>query len=362
MILFLFVAVLLVLIMSVFLIGYPVFIFLIKELRPRPWKNEVIFPAISVIIPSHGSKRLKDKILNTLDQYPPNKMQIVVVYSGTEQDVLKELQSFEEQHLISLITEKERSGKTNALNLGLRYSSHEICVITDSDSMLGKGALEKLISPFSDQSVGAVSGDLRYVGKGSSNKLHNILFNKYKKTMKNWESIVDTCSYAPGELFAFRKKLVDSLPGDVIVDDYYMLLAIRQKGYRCVSAPEARVYEQPPSRSNGTLERTRRVVSGTIFEASRFSGMLFNRKYGVFGLVIFPIYVSQLILLPLFFLVFTVFFLLGLVEIIISLPLLWIGMLLTGIFCLVIIGRKLLGYILAVFFGMLHGVVEYLQG
>jgi poly-beta-1,6-N-acetyl-D-glucosamine synthase len=359
---FFFVALFFISIVFILLLGYPFILFFLTRFRPHPWKRDTMLPAISLIIPSHGSMRIKNKILNTLDKYPRDKMQIIVVYSGTDQGVLDELKFFQEQQLIELITEQKRSGKTNALNLGLQHTSCEICVITDSDSLIENGSLENLISPFADQEVGAVSGDLEYFGTGNSNKLHNLLFNKYKKTIKNWESMVDSCSYAPGELLAFRKKLVDSLPGEVIVDDYYLLLTIRHEGYRCVSAPEAKVYEQPPSKSSGTLERTRRVVSGTLFEASRFRGMMFNRKFGVFGLFIFPSYISRLVLLPMFFFLFSIFFLFGTIEITVGLPLLWIVTLSIATACFIILGRRPFRYLLSLFLGMMHGIIEYLLG
>jgi cellulose synthase/poly-beta-1,6-N-acetylglucosamine synthase-like glycosyltransferase len=346
----------------IFLLGYPLLIFILKKSRPRPWRSEKIFPYTSVIIPSHGSKLLGDKISNTTDQYPREKMQITVVYSGSDQSVLDELRSLQKEEVITLVEEKERSGKTNALNLGLRQATYEVCAITDSDSTLEKGALVNIVSPFADPEVGAVSGDLNYVGKGSSDRIHSLLFNRYKKTIKNWESEIDSCSYAPGELLAFRRELVDSLPGDVLVDDYYILLTIRQKGYRCVAAPEAKVYEEPPAQSAGTRERTRRVVSGTFFEASRFGDMMFNKKYGTFGLLIFPAYVFRLILLPVCVIFFLLFFLIGLVQIVATLPMTWIITSALIVICPIVVMRKPIRYFLAMLLGMIYGIVDYLRG
>lgn len=346
----------------VLLFGYSLLVFVLKKLRRKPWRSERILPYTSVIIPSHGSKLLREKILNIAIQYPRDKMQIIVVYSGTDQNVLEELRLFEKQGVIGLLEETQRSGKTNAINMGLRKAMYDICVITDSDSMLEDGAFVNMISPFADPKVGAVSGELIYVGNSSSNRLHSLLFNKYKSAMKNWESEIDSCSYAPGELLAFRRQLVDSLPGDVVVDDYYILLTVRQKGFRCVSAPKARVYEKPPSQSVGTKERTRRVVSGTFFEASRFRGMIFNRKYGVFGLVIFPAYLVRLVLLPLSAIFFSIFFFIVLIEIVFALPVLWIVTFVIAVSCLVVVGRNPLRYLMAMLLGMIYGLADYLRG
>lgn len=357
---FLFAALISILIVVVFLLGYPLLIFVLKRTRQKPWKTEEIIPPVSVIIPSHGSMLLGQKIKNTMVEYPREKMQIIVVYSGTDQNVLKELRSFQDQGLVTFVEEAQRTGKTNAINIGLKRTVQEICVMTDSDTTLENGALAKLVSPFFDETVGAVSGELIYVGNSPQQKSHGLLFNNYKKTLKNWESQIDSCSYAPGELLAFRRKLIDSLPEDVVVDDYYILLRTRREGYRCVSAPEAKVYEKPPSQSAGTRERTRRVVSGTLVEASRFRSMLFNRKYGLFGTVIFPAYVFQLAFLPFFIILAGALLLASLIETALLLPIFWIVVALAVSVSLLAVGRNILRHFSALLIGMILGLTDFL--
>jgi len=351
-----------ILVTAVLLLGYPLFILLLKHVKKKTWKRESMFPSLSVIIPSHGSAMLGEKISNTLIQYPRDKMQVIVVYSGKDRNVLKELRNYHVKGLITLIEEKQRSGKANAINLGLQKATGDICVITDRDSLLEKEALKNLVSSFADNNVGAVSGELVYTGHSPLSAFHKLFFNKYKKAIKNWEAEIDSCSYAPGELLAFRKELIKRLPHDVIADDYHILLRVREKGYRCVSEPKAIVYERPPQRMEGTEKRTRRVITGTFLEASRFKDMIFNRKFGLFGLLIFPGYVIRLALLPFLAASLIISLALELVEVglMLSTPYLIALILVTA--CSLFIGRNFLKYSFAIMIGMMHGIIDYVAG
>jgi cellulose synthase/poly-beta-1,6-N-acetylglucosamine synthase-like glycosyltransferase len=340
-------------------LGYPALIFLLKCIRMKKWIKANIVPSISIIIPSHGSKLLGGKILNTLSAYPKEKMQIVVVYSGNDKNVLQELDDYNTKGLITLVHEHTRSGKANAINLGLEKTNEEICIITDSDSLLQENGLMYLVSSFADERVGAVSGELIYTG---DSPIHGLFFNKYKKSVKNWEAEIDSCSYAPGELLAFRKKLIERLPVDAVTDDYYILLKVKEKGYRCVSEPKAIVYEKTPMKVEKTAKRTRRVVSGTLIEANRFRAMMFNPNFNLFGLLIFPSYIIRLLLLPILAASASISLILGIIQIGTMLPTQYIVPLILGITFFLLICRNLLTYFSAIILGMTCGIADYMTG
>jgi len=356
---FVFLAIVIGIVIAIVFFGYPLLIFLLRSNYKKSCQRTSILPSISVIIPSCGSAKVGEKISNTLLQYPEHRMQIIVVYSGRDKAVLEELRSFGDKGLVELVTEEVRTGKSNALNLGLKRATGEICVITDSDSLLDRDAIRNLVSSFTDQKVGAVSGELVYFGSGAMNTFQNLFFNKYKRTLKNWEAQLDSCSYAPGELLAFRRELIDSLPCGVSADDYYIALEIRAKGYKCTSEPTAIVYEKSPQKMTGTVKRTSRVVWGTFSEAARFKHMLFNRRFGFFGLLIFPNYVFRLALLPCLFLLEVIFLSLGIMEVGLTFQTSYQIVLTISLVLILVAGRNFVKYAFSVFTGMVKGTFDF---
>lgn len=348
-----------------FLVVYPLVIFLIARVRPNPWKIGENYPEISVIIPTHGvSGTIEKKIWNTVRQYPTERMEILVVYSEPS-DCFRasKLHNTFKDLGVRVITEESRTGKANAINLALRRCKGEICVITDSDSFLEENALKHLMHPFVDDHVGAVSGNLVYGGSNLTDTSHTIIFSKFKGGLKRYEGLLDSCSYAPGELLAFRKTLITELPPDSLCDDYYILLKIRSKGYRCVEETGVTVYETPPQTMRGKLKRIRRVTAGTLLEARRHRFMFFNPTFGMFGLLIFPFYILRILLLPFFLVLF-----LGSLALVLSflfpLELLIVSGILVGMSALKA-GRTVLApvfYGVLLIAGLFLGLVDWIKG
>ena len=292
-------------------------------------------------------------------------MEIIVIYSNPPNSIVSKLRSTFEKFGVKVITEKTRTGKANAINLALKHCKGEICIITDSDSFLEKNAIKFLIESFSDDQVGAISGNLVYSSLSSTDKLHTIVFSKFKGGLKHYEALLDSCSYAPGELLAFRKSLIKDIPMDSLCDDYHILLKIRSKGYRCVNDLRAIVHETPPKTLLGKLKRTRRVTAGTLQEAARHRFMFFNPTFGTFGLLIFPIYILRIFLLP-FFLISLV---INVVLILIysfppSILIMLILVIMVGLFALKLVKPMfaLISYCILLIAGLLLGLVDWIKG
>ena len=256
-------------------------------------------PRISVIIPLYGHYLNIDvKVHEVFSQYPSDKIQVIVVCSAPTHETLIKVEELKNLYNFDLILERVRSGKSRAINMALSRAKEEICVITDVDTRLADGALESLVANFRNPEVGAVSARIQYYYRDRQDAVYSLLFNKYKSQTKYYEGLIDSCSYAPGELLGFRRSLVQQLPEDAICDDLYICWKVRSMGFHCIEEPKSIAYEEPPLTFKGKLARTRRVVVGTLQEAKRFSFMLFSPKYGVFGLLILPSYLLRIFITP----------------------------------------------------------------
>jgi len=96
---------------------------------------------------------------------------------------------------------------------------------------------------------------------------------------------------------------LERIEEDIINDDRYILLRIRSKGYRCICESASHAYEADAESVRGQIMHKRRTTAGTIQGTLRFKHILFNPKYGLFGMLILPAHFFRVTLLPILLLV-----------------------------------------------------------
>ena len=87
---------------------------------------------------------------------------------------------------------------------------------------------------------------------------------------------------------AFRKKLIEPISKRSVADDGELALKIRKKGFRTVFISDALFYEETPTSIVDRLKQKSRRGQGHIQLALTNWTILFNSKYGLFGLIVFP--------------------------------------------------------------------------
>jgi len=121
-------------------------------------KNSGFLPKVSVIVPvKNGAATIRD-LLDSLMQleYDKGKLEIVVV-DGNSVDKTCEIVS---RYPVRLLTE-ERPGLNAARNTGIKNSTGEIIVFTDSDCVVPRNWIERIIENFQDTEVGCVGGSTK---------------------------------------------------------------------------------------------------------------------------------------------------------------------------------------------------------
>ena len=109
-----------------------------------------------------------------------------------------------------------------------------------------------------------------------------------KRRMRLLESKVFSTSWLSGEACAFRKHFIEKIPEDSLADYSNIALQIISKGYKVIVNDRSYFVEKSPSTAMDYFEiKTRRALGG-LQETLRFRSFLFNRRYGYFGMLIFP--------------------------------------------------------------------------
>lgn len=277
--------------------GYPLtLMFLSRIMRSRINRRSIV-PKVSVIICTYNESAVIDsRIENLLVQdYPREKLEIIVVDSST--DKTREIIRKKWMDDVQLIEETERQGKAKAINLGLNRSSGEIIILSDGPTLFDPDTIKNIVMNFGDPIVGAVTG--KYDPLGGEK-----LFWSFKNKLRSLEGTVDSTTFLSGELCAFRKDLVDKVDEDSIADDVNIAMKIREKGYRAIYDSSARFVEKVTSTSKDFItQKTRRAIGG-IQETMRFKWMIFNPRFGLFGILIMPTRFLFTVLNPFIFLSF----------------------------------------------------------
>lgn len=245
--------------------GYPLLVFLFSALFGRKQNYTPSKPSVTMLIAAYNEEKvIGAKLQNCLElDYPPGKLQIIVAVDGVEDKTADVVKTFADRG-VELSFSPDRRGKVAAINRAIQQARHEIVVFSDANNHYPKDAIRELVKPFSDPSVGAVSGS-KVVGV-REDSLHlgqaEGLYWKYESSIKKRESMLGCCIGVAGEQFAIRKNLFISAPEKIINDDFYIALQIIKQGFNVVYAPAAKSYEAVSASQQDELVRRSRIVAG----------------------------------------------------------------------------------------------------
>ena len=255
----------------------------------RELKDEEL-PVVSVILPVYNEDLVIERRLNNIlaGGYPKMKLQVIVVDSGSTDNTSSIiLENFKDGVL--LLREEYRQGKAHAINSALNKCIGDIVIITDAPALYSRNTISHIVSCFEDPSVGGVSVLYKIPnGDETRSTIYEKTFWSYKDKLRVLEGALCSTSWLSGEACAFRNKTICEVHQDTLADDSNIALQLITKNYRVIVNKNAQFTEKSPSQAKDYFKiKTRRALGG-LLETLRFRSLLFNRRYGCFGSVIFP--------------------------------------------------------------------------
>lgn len=265
---------------------YPVTIYLVGIYKYNKVRNVAVNCCVTLIIAAYNEeKRILDKIKNTLDMdYVKYNLQVIVVSDGSTDktnDIVLEFHN----NGVELLSIPERKGKENAQREALKQARGEIVVFTDVATMLDKNAISRIVSNFSDPSIGCVSSEDRVMGKDGKLSGENF-YVRYEMWLRRLESRVGSPVGLSGSFFAARRSVCEDFSADMD-SDFRTLLNCVKRGMRGTVDPEAIGYYLDLSDQRKEFERkVRTVLRGltVFFKNIEFVNIF---KYGLFSYQLF---------------------------------------------------------------------------
>jgi cellulose synthase/poly-beta-1,6-N-acetylglucosamine synthase-like glycosyltransferase len=235
----------------------------LKKKKAAP-QNEEYYPTVSFIVAAYNEEDcIEQKIMNSLDQdYPANRIEFIFITDGSTDDTNVIIQNYPS---VQLLHTYERNGKSAALNRAVQYARHDILLFSDANTVLNKQATRNVARHYQNPDVGGVAGEKKVMSLKNSGEdvgKSEGLYWKYESVLKKIDSDFLTVVGAAGELFSVRKELYETVPQEVILDDFIISMKVAQKGYRIIYEPEAYAMELPSFSIKDEKKRKVRIAAG----------------------------------------------------------------------------------------------------
>ncbi len=217
--------------------------------------------------------------------------EIIVVSSACHDntdDIVEKL--IEQFPIVSLIKQKEREGKSSAINLFLQKATADNCLISSADVIPEDNVVEILISAFENEKIGASGG--RPVPINSRKSLIGFCVHTL------WEMHHEMALVSPklGEMIAFRH-LFDSIPTESAVDEASIEQKIKEKGLMKIYLPEAIIHNKGPENFHDYKIQRVRIAIGHQWLAKYWEYQVASGN----SLLLIKLFLKQLIKHPLSF-------------------------------------------------------------
>ena len=259
--------------------------------------------AASVVIAAYNESKVITNTLRALltTDYKA-ELEVIVVDDGSQDETAAEVERFAVTDSRVRLLQQQNRGKAQALQRALAAARHGIVVFIDADTQCQRDTLPRLLEPFADMQVGAVSGHAKV---GNLRKFiarcqaleYTCGFNLDRRAYNRWNCL----TVVPGAISAVRKDAIDKAGGlslETLAEDTDLTLSLHKQRQRIVYAPDAVAWTEAPE-SVGTLARQRsRWAYGTLQCLWKHRDMVFNWNYRALGWFSLPsVWFFQIVLI-----------------------------------------------------------------
>ena len=260
---------------------------------------------ISVVIAAYNEEKVIAQTLRTLLATEYNgEIEVVVVDDGSRDQTAAEVERIAASEPRVRLFQQENRGKAHALQRGLAAAHNGIIVFIDADTQCQRDTLPRLLEPFADERIGAVSGhakvgNLRTFIARCQALEYTCGFNLDRRAYNRWNCI----TVVPGAISALRKDAIDEAGGlslETLAEDTDLTLSLHRHRQRIMYVPDAIAWTEAPESVHALTRQRSRWAYGTLQCLWKHRDMVFNWNYRALGWFSLPsIWFFQIILVAL---------------------------------------------------------------
>lgn len=269
----------------------------IKKERIKPI-NKKKLPRVTIALPAWNEEKrgLRKTIESVLAlNYPRSKLQIIAVNHGSTDNTGRIMDDYKDQITVLHIKRTPQDRKGVAMNKALEIATGDYFISMDCDSSIESDALYKLLPEFDDEKVACVlpimKADLNYNKSNNLQRFQHfeyIVNFFYKKIM----GFLQCINVAPGPFSIYRTKIVKNIGGYEnynLTEDLELTIRLQKYGYKILQVQHTLVKTLVPNNIKDYISQRKRWFMGGVINALKHKDMLFNKKYGDFGLMQMPV-------------------------------------------------------------------------
>ncbi len=266
--------------------SYLVYPVLLNFLARNKESNKTVYsfeelPPLSILIAAHNEEHVIEEKLRSIfgSHYSNDKLE-VFVGSDASIDRTDEIVESLGKEYGNLHLEKftSRTGKINIINKLVSLSTNPIIVITDANVMFNEETLHELVKHFANKQIALVDSHMMHKGshKTGASSGESFYVRQEVKT-KNHEGVLWGTMMGPfGGCYAVRKEYFHNVPGNFLVDDFYINMKALEMGGKAISELNAEVYEDVSHKPKVEFNRKVRIATGSFQNLFVFFKLLFR--------------------------------------------------------------------------------------
>jgi cellulose synthase/poly-beta-1,6-N-acetylglucosamine synthase-like glycosyltransferase len=300
-------------------------------------QSDMTWP-ISVLIPAHNEEKTIVETVRSMLMVNYGEFEIIVVNDGSEDLTLRRLIDVYElrrtdrpykraiptanvravygslSHPNLTVIDKEKGGKSDALNAGINLARYPLFCSIDADSIIEDNALLRVVKPFMEKPAETVAAggivrivngcdvkDGRVTRIALSDRALPILqvveyLRAFLTGRVGWSNL-QSLLIISGAFGIYRKQEVVEIGGythDTDTEDLELVVRLhehmrrRRKPYRVVFVPDPVCWTEAPETLSVLARQRNRWHRGLLQTLWLHKRMLFNPKYGNVGMFAFP--------------------------------------------------------------------------
>lgn len=252
------------------------------------------YPSVTIIVPCwNEEKTVSGTILSLLAlNYPKDKLSIMIIDDGSTDHTWQVIQKFKNNPQVSLI-KKANGGKHTAVNIGIQESTSELVGCLDADSFVEKDALIEIAHAFNEEKDMMAATPMLVVHEPKT------VLQKMQKTeyhagafLKRILSPLDAIYVTPGPFSIFRRTVFEQIglyKHAHNTEDMEFALRMQKHHMKIRNVHTAHVHTTTPDTLYKLYRQRLRWAYGIMKNTLDYRFMLFEREYGILGMISLPL-------------------------------------------------------------------------
>ncbi len=237
----------------------------VRRTRRQTRRRRYLGP-VTVIVPAYNERANIAAAVRSLvgNDYPD--VDVIVVDDGSTDDTAAIVERLRLPRV--RVIRQDNAGKPAALNAGIAAARTELLVLVDGDTVLERDAVGRLVQPFVDPYVGAVSGNAKIANRGGLlgrwQHLEYVMGFNLDRRMFEVGQCMPTI---PGAIGAFRREVltdVGGVPADTLAEDTDLTMAIVRAGWHVPYVDDAVAWTEAPGSLRQLWRQRYRWCYGTM--------------------------------------------------------------------------------------------------